>query len=37
VTKLRWLLLQNRPKDRIDIESVIAVQGDAIDWPYVEA
>ena len=37
VTKLRWLLLQNRPKHRIDIESVIAVQGDAIDWPYVEA
>ncbi len=37
MTKLRWLLLQNRPKDRIDIESVIAVQGDAIDWPYVEA
>jgi hypothetical protein len=37
VTKLRWLLIANRPKDRIDIKSVIAVQGDAIDWPYVES
>ena len=37
VTKLHWLLRANRPKDRIDIKSVIAVQGDAIDWPYVES
>jgi len=37
VTKLRWLLIANRPKDRIDIKSVISVQGDAIDWPYVES
>lgn len=37
VTKLRWLLRANRPKDRVDIKSVIAVQGDAIDWPYVES
>jgi hypothetical protein len=35
VTKLRWLLIANRPKDRTDIESVIAIQRDAIDWPYV--
>ena len=31
VTKLRWA----RAKDRMDVRDVIAVQGDAIDWPYV--
>jgi hypothetical protein len=36
VTKLRWLLIADRPKDRIDIKSVISVQRDAIDWSYVE-
>jgi hypothetical protein len=36
VTKLNWLRLANRTKDMLDIRSVIAVQGDAIDWPYVE-
>ncbi len=31
ITKLRWL----RKKDREDIEGVIAVQGDALDWQYI--
>jgi hypothetical protein len=35
VTKLHWALLGNRPKDREDIQGVIAVQGDRIDWDYV--
>ena len=34
VTKLRWA----RPKDREDIRSVVAVQGeDRIDWDYVRS
>ena len=33
ITKLRWA----RSKDRDDVRDVIAVQGDAIDWPYVHA
>src|SRR5947209_17501673 len=36
VTKLRWLHLANRVKDRGDIQNVIAVSGDIVDWPYVE-
>ncbi len=36
VTKLNWLLRANRQKDLQDIRNVIAVQGDAIDWSYVE-
>lgn len=36
VTKLNWLLRANRQKDLQDIRNVIAVQGDAINWPYVE-
>lgn len=35
VTKLRWAVLANRAKDRSDIQDVIAVQGDRIDWDYV--
>jgi hypothetical protein len=35
ITKLRWALLANRPKDREDVHDVIAVQGDRIDWDYV--
>ncbi len=35
VTKLRWALLARRSKDREDLENVIAVQGDRIDWDYV--
>jgi hypothetical protein len=32
VTKLRWF----RRKDYDDVENVIAVQGDGLDWPYVQ-
>ncbi len=35
VTKLRWALLANRPKDRDDARDVILVQADRIDWDYV--
>ncbi|MDX1964423.1 MAG: hypothetical protein SFX18_14825 [Pirellulales bacterium] len=36
VTKLNWLQIANRGKDLADIKGVIAVQGDALDWPYIE-
>ncbi len=36
ITKLRWLLRINRPKDRDDIKGVIASRKDKLDWPYVE-
>src|SRR5260221_6825960 len=36
VTKLRWLHLANRVKDLGDIQNVMAVSGDIVDWPYVE-
>lgn len=36
VTKLRWALQPGREKDVDDVRSVIAVQGDGVDWPYVE-
>jgi hypothetical protein len=32
ITKLRWL----REKDREDVAGVIAVQGDALDWEYID-
>ncbi len=32
IQKLRW----GRPQDRIDAEQVMAVQADALDWPYIE-
>ena len=35
ITKLHWALLANRPKDREDIQDIITVQGDQIDWAYV--
>lgn len=37
ITKLRWSLQGNRPKDREDVRDVIAVQDveGQIDWPYV--
>lgn len=31
ITKLRW----GRPKDREDSSAVIAVQSEALDWPYI--
>jgi len=37
VTKVRWASLGRRSKDREDARTVIAVQGDRIDWPYVNA
>lgn len=37
VTKVRWAALGRRSKDREDARDVIAVQGDCIDWPYVNA
>jgi hypothetical protein len=35
VTKLRWSHSGRRSKDIDDVENVIAVQGDCIDWAYV--
>ena len=35
VTKLRWSHEGRRRKDLEDVENVIAVQGDRIDWDYV--
>lgn len=37
VTKLRWSLATGRRKDIEDVENVIAVQGDRIDWDYVHS
>jgi hypothetical protein len=36
VTKLNWLLRANRTKDLLDVRNVMGVQGDSIEWPYVE-
>jgi hypothetical protein len=36
VTKLNWLNRMNRAKDLMDVQNVISVQGDALDWPYIE-
>ena len=36
ITKLRWVAGANRPKDRDDIRNIIAVQGTALDWAYME-
>lgn len=35
VTKLRWSLSARRPKDKMDAKNVIAVQGERLDWDYV--
>jgi hypothetical protein len=35
ITKLRWVSMLNRTKDKDDVRAVLAVQGDNIDWPYV--
>ena len=35
VTKLRWSLQGKRAKDIEDVRSVLAVQGDALDWDYI--
>jgi len=36
ITKLRWALQPGREKDVDDVRSVIAIQGDSLDWTYVE-
>jgi len=36
VTKLRWAMQPGREKDVDDVRSVIAVQGDGLDWAYVK-
>jgi hypothetical protein len=36
VMKLRWAIQGRREKDREDARDVIAVQGNALDWPYIE-
>jgi hypothetical protein len=37
VTKLNWLHRANRGKDLLDVENVISVQADALDWRYIES
>ncbi len=37
VQKVRWANMARRSKDRDDARNVIAVQGDRIDWDYVNA
>jgi hypothetical protein len=35
VTKLRWAVHGRRAKDADDVRNVIAVQGDRLEWDYV--
>lgn len=37
VTKLRWSRAGRRTKDVEDVRNVVAVQGDRIDWTYVNS
>jgi hypothetical protein len=37
VTKLRWFLAGQRPKDIQDARGIIAIQGDRVDWAYVNS
>lgn len=37
VTKLRWWREVRRPKDLQDARGILAVQGDRIDWDYVQS
>jgi hypothetical protein len=37
VTKLRWSHAGRRRKDMEDVENVITIQGDRIDWDYVNS
>ncbi len=37
IMKLRWAKGAARGKDTDDVRNVIAVQGDALDWPYIHA
>lgn len=36
ITKLRWAMEANRPKDRDDIRNILAVQGPLLDWSYLD-
>lgn len=36
ITKLRWAIEASRPKDRDDIRNILAVQGPALDWAYLD-
>lgn len=35
ITKARWMKVTGREKDRFDIQGVISLRGDALDWPYI--
>jgi Nucleotidyl transferase of unknown function (DUF2204) len=37
VTKLNWYHIDRRSKDLDDVHTVIAVQGNELDWPYIES
>lgn len=37
VTKLRWSQSAGREKDITDARNIVAIQADALDWPYVES
>lgn len=37
VTKLNWLHRANRTKDLLDVQHVISVQDEHLDWPYIES
>jgi hypothetical protein len=37
VTKLRWLHLAGRKKDEGDVQVLLKLHSDRIDWPYVES
>jgi hypothetical protein len=36
VTKTRWAFSANRPKDLADVQTLLAVRGQNLDWPYIE-
>lgn len=36
ITKLRWAVDARRTKDRDDVRNILAVQGSALDWTYLE-
>jgi hypothetical protein len=37
ITKLRWFVSGTRQKDMLDARDIIAVQGDHLDWVYVNS
>jgi hypothetical protein len=36
VTKTRWAYIANRPKDLADVQTLLAIRGHKLDWPYIE-